>query len=225
MRFQAIPLTHEPAARSSSPRCKIAPVPSLAKSSPSLLTCAPRSLLPCRPHSHLLQVEWKHFETLNHLIPSTTPTRDLDLIEYPNRSDPATLPIKEGVLERKKRFVKNWTSGPSLPNPPAHHILISFARRIFRPHSRWILARVPLLRRTRRQALPLPLPPLLDSRADAGAGTLDERTAEGRQVLDRGEGDVGGRRTAWEFGSQAPRSGEAVPCEELGGAQGLVGGD
>ena len=53
---------------------------------------------------------------LNHLIPSTTPMRDLDLIEYPNRSDPSTLPIKQGVLERKKRFVKNWKSG-SFPSP------------------------------------------------------------------------------------------------------------
>ncbi|KAK4705642.1 hypothetical protein P7C70_g549, partial [Phenoliferia sp. Uapishka_3] len=54
------------------------------------------------------ETEWNHFETLNYLIPPSTPARDLSLITFPGQEDPATLPIKQGVLERKKRFVRNW---------------------------------------------------------------------------------------------------------------------
>lgn len=151
--------------------------------------------------------------------------RDLDLIEYPNRSDPSTLPIKQGVLERKKRFVKNWKSGSSHPLCPQVARAEPFARRLLRPHSRWLLARVPIIRRAGRQALPLPLPPRIDSRPVAYAGTLVEREAEGGQVHDRRTGYVGVWRAAWESGSEAQRGDEAVSREELGGAQGLVGGD
>jgi hypothetical protein len=59
----------------------------------------------------LSQAEWKHFANLNHLIPPSTPARDLNLITYPHRDDPSTKPIKEGLLERKKRFTKSWKEG------------------------------------------------------------------------------------------------------------------
>ncbi|GAA6011999.1 hypothetical protein JCM10207_003454 [Rhodosporidiobolus poonsookiae] len=52
--------------------------------------------------------EWKHFAALNHLVPAETPARNPDLIEYPQRNDAATRPLKEGLLERKGRFSKTW---------------------------------------------------------------------------------------------------------------------
>ncbi|KAL8280162.1 hypothetical protein RQP46_007492 [Phenoliferia psychrophenolica] len=54
------------------------------------------------------ETEWSHFQELNYLIPPTTPARDLSQITFPGQDNPATLPIMEGVLERKKRFVRNW---------------------------------------------------------------------------------------------------------------------
>lgn len=54
------------------------------------------------------QVEWQHFVSLNYLLPEDTPTRNPDAVEYPERDHASTRPIKEGVLERKKRVVKNW---------------------------------------------------------------------------------------------------------------------
>ncbi|GJN89312.1 hypothetical protein Rhopal_002292-T1 [Rhodotorula paludigena] len=52
--------------------------------------------------------EWDHFATLDYLLPSQTPIRNPNLIDYPERDHPSTKPVKEGMLERKKRFVKNW---------------------------------------------------------------------------------------------------------------------
>lgn len=59
------------------------------------------------------QTEWNHFASLNYLIPPTTPVRDLDHIDFPLKDHAATLPIMQGVLERKKRFVRNWKEGES----------------------------------------------------------------------------------------------------------------
>lgn len=59
----------------------------------------------------LPQAEWAHFQRLNLLIPADTPTRSLDAIEFPNRDHPATLPVKSGILQRKKRYVKNYKEG------------------------------------------------------------------------------------------------------------------
>ncbi|ORY43261.1 hypothetical protein BCR35DRAFT_249442, partial [Leucosporidium creatinivorum] len=55
-----------------------------------------------------LDAEWAHFQRLNLLIPADTPTRSLDEIEFPHREHPSTLPIKSGLLQRKKRYVKNY---------------------------------------------------------------------------------------------------------------------
>ncbi|KAG0656988.1 hypothetical protein C6P46_006734 [Rhodotorula mucilaginosa] len=54
------------------------------------------------------EVEWQHFMSLNYLIPDDTPTRSLDVVDYPDNAHASTKPIKEGILERKKRVVKNW---------------------------------------------------------------------------------------------------------------------
>ncbi|GAA5824182.1 hypothetical protein JCM11251_001556 [Rhodosporidiobolus azoricus] len=52
--------------------------------------------------------EWHHFLTLNHLLPPTTTFRSQDLIDYPHRDDAATKPLKEGVMERKKKWTREW---------------------------------------------------------------------------------------------------------------------
>ncbi|GAA5989545.1 hypothetical protein JCM10908_000525 [Rhodotorula pacifica] len=54
------------------------------------------------------EVEWQHFASLNYLITDDAPTRNPDIVEYPERDHASTRPIKEGILERKKRVVKNW---------------------------------------------------------------------------------------------------------------------
>ncbi|BGP16095.1 hypothetical protein JCM10213v2_004089 [Rhodosporidiobolus nylandii] len=65
--------------------------------------------------------EWAYFNSLNHLIPASTPARSLDLIDYPRRRDPSTNPVKEGLLERKKRFQKAWKEGSLfLPSCTVH---------------------------------------------------------------------------------------------------------
>lgn len=46
--------------------------------------------------------------SLNYLIPDDTPTRSLDVVDYLDNAHASTKPIKEGILERKKRVVKNW---------------------------------------------------------------------------------------------------------------------
>jgi hypothetical protein len=55
--------------------------------------------------------EWHHFASLGYMIDPATPTRDVSQIDYPNRHDPQTVPVWQGILERQKKFLKNWTSG------------------------------------------------------------------------------------------------------------------
>ncbi|GAA5851232.1 hypothetical protein JCM8547_004175 [Rhodosporidiobolus lusitaniae] len=79
--------------------------------------------------------EWNHFSRLNHLIPPTTPTRSLDLIEYPERDHPATKPIKEGLLERKKRFSKIWKEAFFVLTPAGYlHEYRSSSTPLNQPH-------------------------------------------------------------------------------------------
>lgn len=61
-----------------------------------------------------LQTEWNHFVKLNHTIPADTPPKIADELDYPGRDDPLTTPVKEGLLERQKRFLKTWSSGALL---------------------------------------------------------------------------------------------------------------
>ncbi|GAA6058101.1 hypothetical protein JCM3770_001113, partial [Rhodotorula araucariae] len=64
--------------------------------------------------------EWEYFTSLNYLVPSTTPARDLDFVDYPERNHPATKPVKEGVLERRKRVVKNWKEAYFVLSPAGY---------------------------------------------------------------------------------------------------------
>jgi hypothetical protein len=38
---------------------------------------------------------------LNYLIPDDTPTRSLDVVDYPDNAHASTKPIKEGILEAR----------------------------------------------------------------------------------------------------------------------------
>jgi hypothetical protein len=40
----------------------------------------------------------------------STQLRDPNLITFPNQGHPASAPLKEGELQRKKRFTKSYTS-------------------------------------------------------------------------------------------------------------------
>ncbi|BGP40000.1 hypothetical protein JCM10450v2_003980 [Rhodotorula kratochvilovae] len=64
--------------------------------------------------------EWMHFSSLNYLVPSATPARDPELVDYPERDHPATKPIMEGVLERRKRVVKNWKEAYFVLSPAGY---------------------------------------------------------------------------------------------------------
>lgn len=84
----------------------------LDRLNPEVSRPIPSTILPecCsgRLSLHDCQVEWQHFMSLNYLIPDDTPTRSLDVVDYPDNAHASTKPIKEGILERKKRVVKNW---------------------------------------------------------------------------------------------------------------------
>ncbi|KAI5479745.1 PH domain containing protein [Pseudohyphozyma bogoriensis] len=60
-------------------------------------------------------VEWKHFVTLNQLLPTSLPRIDSSDISYPGRDDASTTITKQGSLERRKRFDKQWKA--------AHYVL------------------------------------------------------------------------------------------------------
>lgn len=57
------------------------------------------------------QAEWAHFASLNHLIPADTQPKTLDSVLYPHKDDPLTIPIKEGILDRQKKFIRTWQTG------------------------------------------------------------------------------------------------------------------
>ncbi|OXB38601.1 hypothetical protein LQV05_002599 [Cryptococcus neoformans] len=56
--------------------------------------------------------EWISFAARSdHLLDPETPLRNLDLIDYPGKSDPSVAPVYTGMLERKKRFTKSYKEG------------------------------------------------------------------------------------------------------------------
>ncbi|CAH7672670.1 hypothetical protein PPACK8108_LOCUS7488 [Phakopsora pachyrhizi] len=56
------------------------------------------------------ELEWKEFaQRSSHLIPEDIQMRDPDRITFPGQDDETTKPVKSGLLERKKRFTKNYT--------------------------------------------------------------------------------------------------------------------
>ena len=57
------------------------------------------------------QAEWAHFATLNHLIPQETQPKTLESVLYPHKDDPLTIPLKQGLLDRQKKFIRTWQTG------------------------------------------------------------------------------------------------------------------
>ena len=56
--------------------------------------------------------EWIAFAARSdHLLDPETPLRNPDNIDYPGRNDPSVVPVHAGLLERKKRFTKNYKEG------------------------------------------------------------------------------------------------------------------
>ncbi|KAL8283909.1 hypothetical protein RQP46_005341 [Phenoliferia psychrophenolica] len=64
--------------------------------------------------------EWKYFETLHHLLPTSIVPADLTKLDYPGRDAAETQPLKQGSLERKKRFVPNWKKAFFLLSPSGY---------------------------------------------------------------------------------------------------------
>ncbi|KAK4697374.1 hypothetical protein P7C70_g8224, partial [Phenoliferia sp. Uapishka_3] len=81
-------------------------------------------------------VEWKHFESLNLLLPATMKTHDLTTLVYPGCDDERTRSIKGGSLERKKKFGKpHWKEAYFIVTPSGHlHEYASSDSPLDKPH-------------------------------------------------------------------------------------------
>lgn len=66
--------------------------------------------------------EWKYFSsrTENSLIDPETPLRSIDAIQFPGQNHASTAPLKEGYLERKKRFSKKYTEAYYVLTPSGY---------------------------------------------------------------------------------------------------------
>ncbi|KAK4058567.1 hypothetical protein OIO90_000011 [Microbotryomycetes sp. JL221] len=64
--------------------------------------------------------EWTYFAKLNHSIPAGTPPRKLEDIQFTGKDSPLTQPLREGILERQKRFLKTWSTGYWILSPSGH---------------------------------------------------------------------------------------------------------
>ncbi|GAA5931138.1 hypothetical protein JCM1841_002112 [Sporobolomyces salmonicolor] len=136
-----------------------------------------RSGLSTRIEDLPVDAEWHHFETLNYLIPADTRPRNLDLLDYPNRDHASTRPVKEGVMERKKRFVKNWKEAYFVLTPSGYlHEYPSSSTPFSQPHMSLLLPKCTV------HPLPSATPTsngkersakfTIEGRKSAGAGTL-----------------------------------------------------
>lgn len=66
--------------------------------------------------------EWKYFtsRTENSLIDPETPLRSIEAIQFPGQNHASTSPLKEGYLERKKRFSKKYTEAYYVLTPSGY---------------------------------------------------------------------------------------------------------
>ncbi|BGP24876.1 hypothetical protein JCM10295v2_003796 [Rhodotorula toruloides] len=66
--------------------------------------------------------EWKYFtsRTENSLIDPATPLRSVEAIQFPGQNHASTSPLKEGYLERKKRFSKKYTEAYYVLTPSGY---------------------------------------------------------------------------------------------------------
>ncbi|GAA6016673.1 hypothetical protein JCM11491_000202 [Sporobolomyces phaffii] len=68
------------------------------------------------------KAEWEHYlsqETTN-LIDPNTPTRSVSAINFPGLNHASTQPLREGYLERKKRFTKKYTESYYVLTPSGY---------------------------------------------------------------------------------------------------------
>lgn len=66
--------------------------------------------------------EWKFYlsRSDNTLIDPETPFRSIDAIQFPGQNHASTAPLKEGYLERKKRFSKKYTESYYVLTPSGY---------------------------------------------------------------------------------------------------------
>lgn len=56
--------------------------------------------------------EWDNFVTTNdHMVDPQIPVRSLEQITYAGKDHPAALDVRSGMLERKSKYLKNYTPG------------------------------------------------------------------------------------------------------------------
>ncbi|GAA5916560.1 hypothetical protein JCM6882_002540 [Rhodosporidiobolus microsporus] len=116
--------------------------------------------------------EWRHFLSLNHLLPPSTPARDLDLLDYPHRNDAATRPLKEGVMERKKKWTREWKECFFVLTPAGYlHEYRSPSTPLSKPHLSLFLPACTVL----------PLSPAKPSKGKGGKEKPAEFVIEGRK--------------------------------------------
>ncbi|GAA5978735.1 hypothetical protein JCM11641_006159 [Rhodosporidiobolus odoratus] len=123
--------------------------------------------------------EWNHFATLNHLIPTDTPARNLDLIDFPHRDDPSTQPSKDGLMERKKRFTQEYKEAYFVLTPAGYlHEYRSSSTPLSEPHISLFLPACtvhPLIAPTStKEGKEKPATFIIEGRKVASGGTLKE---------------------------------------------------
>ncbi len=56
--------------------------------------------------------EWDVFVTKNdHMVDPRVPVRSFEHITYPGKDHPAAAEVRSGMLERKSKYLKNYTPG------------------------------------------------------------------------------------------------------------------
>ncbi|GAA6060981.1 hypothetical protein JCM10212_000667 [Sporobolomyces blumeae] len=68
------------------------------------------------------RAEWEHYisQETTALIDPNTPSRSISAITFPGLNHASTKPIREGYLERKKRFTKKYTEGYYVLTPSGY---------------------------------------------------------------------------------------------------------
>ena len=64
------------------------------------------------PLSMSKDLEWNQF-TINNtqMVNPRLPVRNVNMITYPSKDHPAAIEVKSGMLERKSKYLKNYTPG------------------------------------------------------------------------------------------------------------------
>jgi hypothetical protein len=65
-------------------------------------------------------MEWDTFVTNNNqMVDPRNPVRQVEHITYPGKDHPAALEVRSGMLERKSKYLKNYTPGWCVGITPA----------------------------------------------------------------------------------------------------------